>query len=95
LSRDASDDIPCRKDYGRQVVRQRSNPGTRKRQGPRPKEDHRQTGGVNTGKPVFALDNVLGSIAPLPGTTTENFEAQIEDATEEAAERRVRKMSAS
>ncbi|MDP9365982.1 MAG: AbrB/MazE/SpoVT family DNA-binding domain-containing protein [Chloroflexota bacterium] len=43
----------------------------------------------------FTLDTVLGSLDPLPGTTTEDFEAQIEDAMEDAAERRVRKMAAS
>ena len=39
----------------------------------------------------YTLDTVLGSIEPIPGTTTTDFEAQIEEAMEEAAGRRGRK----
>lgn len=42
----------------------------------------------------FTLDTVLGSIDPLPGSTTADFESQIEAAMEEAAERRVRSTAA-
>ncbi len=44
-------------------------------------------------RPVrFRLESVFGSIEPLPGTTTEDFERQIEEASEEAAERVVAAM---
>src|SRR5262245_38891567 len=38
----------------------------------------------------YTLETILGSIEPLPGTTTADFETQIEAAMEEAAERRTR-----
>lgn len=33
----------------------------------------------------FTLENVLGSVEPLPGTTTEDFERQINEAMEDRA----------
>ena len=47
---------------------------------------------VRVRPPRFTLETVLGSIAPLSGTTTADFERQIEAAMDEAAERRVRKL---
>lgn len=50
-------------------------------------------GGVVRLQPArFTLETVLGTIEPLPGTTTEDFEAQIQEAMEESAECRVRKL---
>jgi len=44
-------------------------------------------------RPVrFTLESIFGSIEPLPGTTTEDFERQIEETTEEATERVVAAM---
>ena len=47
---------------------------------------------VRVRPPRFTLETVLGSIEPLSGTTTADFERQIEAAMDEAAERRVRKL---
>jgi len=38
----------------------------------------------------FTLESVFGSVPPLPGTTTEDFERQIEEAMGDAVERLVR-----
>lgn len=44
-------------------------------------------------RPVrFTLESVFGSIEALPGTTTEDFERQIEEASEEESERVVAAM---
>ena len=45
------------------------------------------TDGVRVRPVQFTLAEVFGSVEPLPGTTTEDFERQIAGATDEAAER--------
>ena len=51
-----------------------------------------EDGEVKLRPPRYTLETVLGSIEPLPGTATADFETQIEAAMEEAAERRMRKL---
>ncbi|HEY7034681.1 MAG TPA: AbrB/MazE/SpoVT family DNA-binding domain-containing protein [Thermomicrobiales bacterium] len=43
--------------------------------------------------PRAALETVLGSIKPLPGTTTEDIERQIDEASAAVAKRRFERMS--
>lgn len=38
----------------------------------------------------YTLETVIGSVEPLPGTTTADFERQIAEAAEEQAERTTR-----
>lgn len=51
-----------------------------------------EDGRVSLHRPALTLDQVFGSVPALPGTTTEDFEAQIEAAKEEIAERTVREL---
>jgi AbrB family looped-hinge helix DNA binding protein len=43
---------------------------------------------IHIRSPRAAVEAVVGSIEPLPGTTTEDFERQIDDASAAAAKRR-------
>lgn len=47
---------------------------------------------VASPRPRLTLEQVLGTIAALPGTTTGDFERQIEEAMEEAAEQRLQRL---
>jgi hypothetical protein len=73
-------------------VNESSNAGTGTGRGTAPEEVDRRTGD-EPGYVGFSLDTVLGSIDPLPGTTSEDFDPEIEDAVADAADRRVRKMA--
>jgi AbrB family looped-hinge helix DNA binding protein len=42
--------------------------------------------------PRFTLETVIGSVEPLPRADTDDFDAQIAEAMEDAAERRLRKL---
>jgi len=41
----------------------------------------------------FTLESVFGSVPPIPGTTTEDFERQIDEAMDDAVERHVRALN--
>lgn len=51
--------------------------------------------GVHMRPPRFSLESVFGSMDPLSGTTTEDFEQQIEEAMEDHADSVVRKLQRS
>jgi AbrB family looped-hinge helix DNA binding protein len=69
-----------------------------------PAEVRRRLGLTSSGKVIFALEgddvrlrparftleSVFGSVPPIPGTTTEDFERQIDEAMEDEVERHVR-----
>jgi AbrB family looped-hinge helix DNA binding protein len=69
-----------------------------------PAEVRRRLGLKPNGKVVFAVDDddvrlrpakftiesVFGSVPPIPGTTTEDFERQIDEAMADAVDRHVR-----
>jgi len=48
---------------------------------------------VHIRSPRAALEAVFGSIKPVPGTTTEDFERQIDEASATAAKRRYSRAS--
>jgi antitoxin PrlF len=48
---------------------------------------------VHIRSPRAALEAVFGSISPLPGTTTDDFERQIDEASAAVAKRRFERMS--